>query len=94
MSGIETVDASNRISNIVYQCGFLCEGDSYPYDAKDRQDAANIQQALRELGFDVTLSVAARVWEEYSQSMSASWLSGADTVKDAKETLIQFCESV
>lgn len=43
-------------------------------------DARNVQLALRELGQDVTLGVAASVWKHYSQSLMASWMSGAETV--------------
>jgi len=54
-------------------------------------DALNIQIALRQLGQEVTLEVAAAVWKNYSTSLSASWMSGAETVESAKRTLFLNC---
>ncbi len=54
-------------------------------------DARNVQLALRELGQDVTISVAASVWKHYSQSLMASWMSGAETVQSAARTLYLNC---
>ena len=54
-------------------------------------DAHNVQLALRELGQDVTLDVAASVWKHYSQSLMASWMSGAETVQSAARTLYLNC---
>lgn len=54
-------------------------------------DALNIQIALNQLGQEVTLEVAAAVWKNYSTSLSASWMSGAETVESAKRTLFLNC---
>ena len=54
-------------------------------------DARNVQLALRQLGQDVTLGVAASVWKHYSQSLMASWMSGAETVPSAARTLYLNC---
>jgi len=54
-------------------------------------DAHNIQLALHELGQDVTIDVAASVWKHYSQSLMASWMSGAETVQSAARTLYLNC---
>jgi hypothetical protein len=54
-------------------------------------DARNVQIALSELGQDVTIDVAASVWQHYSRSMMASWMSGAQTVQSAARTLYLNC---
>ena len=54
-------------------------------------DARNVQLALRELGQDVTIDVAASVWKHYSQSLMANWMSGAETVESAARTLYLNC---
>ena len=54
-------------------------------------DARNVQLALRELGQDVTIDVAASVWKHYSQSLMANWMSGAETVQSAARTLYLNC---
>lgn len=54
-------------------------------------DARNVQLALRELGHDVTIDVAASVWKHYSQSLMANWMSGAETVQSAARTLYLNC---
>lgn len=54
-------------------------------------DARNVQLALHALGQDVTIEVAASVWKQYSQSMAASWMAGANTVQSAVRTLYQNC---
>ena len=54
-------------------------------------DARNVQLALHELGQDVTIDVAASVWKQYSQSLMASWMSGAETVQSAARTLYLNC---
>jgi hypothetical protein len=50
-------------------------------------DVLNIQHALNQLGQEVTLEVAAAVWKNYSNLLSASWMSGAETVESAKKEL-------
>ncbi|ABD68793.1 hypothetical protein Rfer_1052 [Rhodoferax ferrireducens T118] len=60
-------------------------------DEDDVSDARNVQIALHELGQDVTIDVAASVWKHYSQSLMASWMSGAETVQSAARTLYSNC---
>ncbi|MDH6182643.1 hypothetical protein [Polaromonas sp. CG_23.6] len=54
-------------------------------------DARNVQLALRELGQNVTIDVAASVWKNYSQSLMANRMSGAETVQAAARTLYLNC---
>lgn len=56
--------------------------------------SANIQQALSELGFDPSLSDATNLWEAYSQSMHSNWLSGAETIRGAREFIESFLDDV
>lgn len=60
-------------------------------EEKEISDARNVQLALRELGQDVTIDVAASVWKHYSQSLMANWMSGAETVQSAARTLYLNC---
>lgn len=60
-------------------------------DKKMRKDAINLQVALKELGFDVTIEDAAAVWVRHSNSVCAGWMAGAETVKHAKLALISYC---
>lgn len=62
-----------------------------PVDPSELSDALNVQAALRELGHDVDVLVAASVWRLYSHSLRAQWLSGAETVSAAKLTLFYYC---
>lgn len=57
----------------------------------EASDARNVQLALHALGQDVTMDVAASVWKQYSQSLAASWMSGAETVQSAARTLYVNC---
>lgn len=54
-------------------------------------DARNVQLALRELGQDVTIDVAASVWKQYSKSLMKNWMSGAETAQSAARTLYLNC---
>jgi hypothetical protein len=60
-------------------------------DPEISADVLNIKTALRQLGQEVTLEVAAAVWKNYSKSLSACWMSGAETVESAKRTLFLNC---
>ena len=60
-------------------------------DEDERSDALNVQLALRELGQEVSVEVAGAVWKHYSQSLAATWMAGADTVKSAARTLYLNC---
>jgi hypothetical protein len=56
-----------------------------------REDASNVQAALKELGIDVSMEDAVAVWVRYSNSMCAGWMVGAETVRHSKLALISFC---
>lgn len=62
----------------------------YPVDETERREAANVQLALKNFGYEVTLSDAASFWEAYSLSLQAGWLSGAETIKGAEECIVLF----
>lgn len=66
----------------------------YPFDATERDLAANVQAALQQLGHEVSLSDAAAVWEAYSMHLQAGWLDGAETIKSAGECLSVYCADV
>nr|WP_315428153.1 hypothetical protein [uncultured Albidiferax sp.] len=70
-----------------------CSASNLALQLDDDQvsDARNVQLALQELGQDVTIEVAASVWKGYSQSLAASWMSGAETVRSAARTLYLNC---
>lgn len=63
---------------------------NYPFDEGERAQATNVQTVLKNMGYDVTLSDAAAVWECYSGAYQAGWLDGADTVKEVYEHLVCF----
>ena len=65
------------------------------YKATDDELTAilNIQAALLELGQDVSAGLAAAVWTHYSASLSASWMSGAETVRSAQRKLFAYCNA-
>jgi hypothetical protein len=60
-------------------------------DKKIRKAATNVQAALKNLGFHVSVQDAAAVWVRHSNSMCAGWMAGADTVSRAKSTLVSYC---
>ena len=64
---------------------------AFQLEEDEMSDARNVQLALRELGQDVTIDVAASVWKHYSQSLMAKWVSGAETVRSAARTLYLHC---
>ena len=55
------------------------------------QDTRHVQKALKELGHDVDLDTAARVWKDHSRSLMASWMSGAQTVRSAGTAILNDC---
>ena len=57
---------------------------------KYKKDAGHVQHALRQMGHDVTLTVAAHVWMAYSEYMRAVWMSGAESIDSARDTLWRF----
>lgn len=62
-------------------------------ESDEYSDTLNVQAALRELGYEVTVPVAASVWRSYSSSIRAGWMSGAETVSKAKHALFYYCSS-
>lgn len=88
-------DSNKILANLRYLIGKssgLCNAqDELLEDKKIRLDATNVQEALKELGFDVTVEDAAAVWVRHSRSLCAGWIAGAETVKNAKMTLISYC---
>jgi hypothetical protein len=60
------------------------------------QEARNVQEALYQCGFEVSISDAAAVWEDYSDSLGirVSWMAGAETVESAKRILEVHCLSM
>ncbi len=66
----------------------------YPIDVTERALACNVQAALKELGFDVSVSHAAAIWEAYSRHLQAGWLVGAESVFSAREILLIYCNEI
>jgi hypothetical protein len=56
-----------------------------------RRDIHNIESAFKELGQAVSAETAAAVWINYSRSLCAGWMTGADTVKAAARALYLNC---
>ena len=84
----DRVEFQEKLSNLVHECKST-ENAKHEIDPSDEwyQDAINVQLALNELGQEVSVGLAASVWEHYSSSLAASWMSGADTVRSAQKTL-------
>ena len=68
----------------------VSKGSGYP-EVEFRNDAINIQTALRDLGHEVGLPTAEAIWTLYSKSLFAEWMSGAETVASARRTLLMHC---
>lgn len=82
-----------NLKRLVNKCrGLYGTQEDILADKKMRKAAANVQAALKELGFDVTIEDAASVWVRHSNSLCAGWMAGAETVKHAKWTLISYCQ--
>lgn len=71
----------------------ICSKSAGPLQLEDWQidDSFRVQSALSELGQDVSVSIAVRVWQHYSNSILAGWLTGADTVASATDALYSYC---
>ena len=80
-----------NLTRLVSKCRGLYDSQKDPLDRKMRRGAVNVQAALKELGFDVTVEDAAAVWIRHSKSLCAGWMAGAEDVTHAKWTLISFC---
>jgi hypothetical protein len=82
----------DNLMHLVSKCRGLYDPQRDPLDDKKvRKDASNVQAALKELGFDVTVEDAATVWVRHSNSLCAGWMAGAETIKHAKLALISYC---
>ncbi len=84
-------DLRSNLSSLVNKCSDSSLGSNAPSDPTERKHAVNVQIALHELGHDVNVAVAAAVWRHHSNSLMASWMSGAETVASAKRTLFAYC---
>jgi len=62
-----------------------------PEATEFRQEAINVQVALRDLGHDVNLDTAARVWMYYSNSLLAGWMHGAQTFESSRMAITGYC---
>ncbi len=62
-----------------------------PESTTFRADTINVQMALRELGHEVALDTAARVWMHYSNSLCAGWMSGAQSQVSARVCIATYC---
>lgn len=83
-------ERSRALEAWVADCPDTYAGE-YPFDLTERVQASNVQAALKQLGFDVTVAHAAAIWESYSRHLQAGWLAGAETVDSARETLLIYC---
>lgn len=78
-----------RLAKLIAICS---EGKEPVSDASEfKEDAINVQLALKELGHDVSLDTAARVWQHHSRSLMAGWMSGAQSAMSAQRAIIGFC---
>ncbi|MDO8972109.1 MAG: hypothetical protein Q7U74_15550 [Saprospiraceae bacterium] len=71
----------------------ICSRSAGPLtlDGNEIDDGFRVQHALRELGQHVNVSTAVRVWQHYSNSILAGWLTGADTIESAKKAIYRYC---
>jgi hypothetical protein len=84
-------DVRSNLSDLVNKCSDSSVDSNDPSDPTERKDAVNVQIALRELGQEVNVAVAAAVWRHHSNSLMACWMSGAETVASAERTLLAYC---
>lgn len=89
-----TTAGKAALADIVQEAAGAYPADvDYPLDARERIEARYVQQALAQLGFEVTLSSAAAVWEAYSSAYQAGWLHGATSPDAASVILVYFAEA-
>jgi hypothetical protein len=81
----------SNLSSLLKVCSDLADATTGDVDPKERQDAVNVQMALQGFGQPVSLKVAAEVWRHHSNSLMASWVSGAETIGSATKTLFLYC---
>ena len=89
---------SENLARLIQEAGNCRDGRSFVASLAADDDvwaaARNVQEALRQMGPEVTLEVGAAVWRHYSQSLAASWLSGADSVSAIAQTLARYIASL
>jgi hypothetical protein len=81
--------AQANLARLITECSM--SAGSVPESADYRDDAINVQMALRELGHEVSLDTAARVWIRHSQSLCAGWMSGAQSRESARVGVLGYC---
>lgn len=78
-----------KLANLVAICS---EGKEPVLEASEfREDAINVQWALKERGYVVDLETAARVWKHHSRSLMAGWMSGAQSAMSAQRAITVYC---
>ncbi|MEO7106025.1 MAG: hypothetical protein ABIZ09_06610 [Rhodoferax sp.] len=78
-----------KLATLVAAC---CAGTSMLPEASEFwQDTIHVQKALMELGHDVSLDTAARLWKQQSSSLMASWMSGAQSISSARTAILTHC---
>lgn len=87
----DLIDLRSNLSSLIEKCSDSGFDREHRFDPTEHKDAVNVKIALLELGHDVEVAVAAAVWRHYSNSLMAGWMSGAETVKSAKRTLLAYC---
>ncbi len=85
----DTDQRQARLANLVaiYSAG----KGSVPETLEFKEDAINVQLALKELGHVVDLDTAARIWKHHSNQLRAGWMSGAQSAMSAQRAIIGFC---
>lgn len=90
----DRAEFQSKLSYLIKACSDLAESRAGGVQADERQDAVNVQIALKELGQQVSLGVAAEVWRHHSNSLMAGWMSGAETIASAKKTLFFYVSAL
>ena len=78
-----------KLAKLVVAC--IADPAVLPKASEYWQDTVHVQKALKELGHDVGLDTAVRLWKEHSRSLMASWMSGAQSVRSARTTILSYC---
>ncbi|MHB1201200.1 MAG: hypothetical protein ACYCZ6_16925 [Polaromonas sp.] len=87
----DLADLRSNLSNLIDKCSDSLVESRVPLDATEHKQAVNVQIALHDLGQDVNVDVATAVWRHYFNSLTASSVSGAETVASAKKSLYFYC---
>ena len=90
-----TAESRVALSKIVEAHADDYDGVDYPFCEEERIESERIRQALKTLGFDVTLAGAAAIWEFYSRvAYQAQWMEGPRSAEAAQTSLIYFAQEV